>query len=187
MLSMQTTLSLLVLVAVIFGGLSFYVWVCSKLGIDIFTRPIPTSPPAQTNLYKVYGPNYDAVADFFFQCLRPLAANYHLRRPQTVEDVFAADTVNRISRNHGRILLRFEVQRETPELLMEAGAKLVPQKEFDRDGFAERIRDNLTDILGNGYYFSGPVFVNEIPGNRIRVEVCGVDRRIEYPPVEVNL
>lgn len=184
-MSVKFWIAILVMYALVLVGLIAYAYIMDRLDLN---KPAPSpSPRPVQNFYREYHSHYSVVAEYVRRCLYALSAEYHICRPRQVEDVYAADTSARVELNQGRILFRYEVQLEQENVMMGGGGKILPQKERDWNGLAERIKNNLADTLGSGYYFSGPVFVNRISGNQIRVEICGVGRNIEYPPAGVIL
>lgn len=130
-------------------------------------------------IYKQYELDYENMGDIVWRCLCAVHRKCSLESPGTVDDIYCEKVANRIGCENNVFVFRYEVDREKTELFG-GGGKKVSRKVMDEQSIAEIIQEELPFYMKNGYYFSGQVCVWKSPGNRIRIEIYGVNRNANW-------
>lgn len=151
---------------------------CAQNQINTAQMEIQSKLNYQYRLHERFIDDYRAFAGGFKNCLESNHTWYGLFCPKRIEDIFPqseADMIDGQLFPDGRyqnIVFRFEVRREAINLnvhtISSGTVEYVPAKEVER-----QLQADLAKYIGK-YYFAG-LAVFEIPDNRLKIVIRGVD------------
>lgn len=158
---------------------------CLKSLYDVFFTSVPkqeqqnTTPsynPGYNPIYAVYRGDYGNFSSITQDSLMPLEDKYDLVIHKNAQKIFCADVNERVQLHGGSVTFAYEVTRQVPMY----GGGMQKDTKIDVDEMARLLTGNIRHNLRGGYGFD-KIDVWDIGGNRIKIEIHGVDRQNQNP------
>lgn len=124
-------------------------------------------------VYAMYQKDYENFSIIVLDCLSSIGEKCKLSIPADPRRIFAAEVDSRVALNGGICTFCYETSRGESAFI--GGMKQEPK--FPAEEIARILRGNLPNSMRGGYYFAGSIDVWDIGGNRIRIEIHGVNRQ----------
>lgn len=158
--------------------LFLFLYLCDRFHITVpgqaSVQSLPVNPVYPRYLYDQYEIYYEQFANSLFECIHDIQNRCGLACPSYLGGVFCTNISNRVAIQDGKVIFRYEVDRNLSGLC-DIGGKRIRNDSVEIERIGLEIRNALPKYQKlDSWYSWSQILVYDTLGNRVRIEICDV-------------